>query len=391
MNNPYLKIVLSVIALLPTVVSAGFFAPAASSQYSTAVGSTDPRIVGWANGYEDYFPGVEADAVFQTPQKGLGAPGNHDGNNAGSIFDIVSLGRAGSIVMTFDPPIVDGNGFDFAVFENSFSDNFIELAKVEVSSDGVNFVQFPAFSTVPAPVGGFGISDASDIEQLAGKYRAGFGTPFDLNQLVGNPLIDLNNIGYVRLIDVVGDGSASNDISLQAVADWAGITVAQLPQFVVNGINAAPAAIYDPYPTIGSGGFDLDAIGVMNQLLVVAMDIAPVDTTNTIDPDSSAVIPVAVLSSSVASGDRLDFDATQIDPASLRFGYTAAANVASPTASDVDGDGDTDMTFGFNTQETGIACEDTETTLLGETLGGEAFSATDFINSGVCDDGGCHP
>lgn len=391
MNSVYLKTMLSAIALLPTVVSAGFFAPAAGTQYSTAVESNDAAIVGWATGYQNYLAGVEADAVFQTPQKALGAPGNHDGNNEGSTFDIVSLGRGGSIVLTFDPPIVDGDGFDFAVFENSFSNTFLELAKVEVSSDGVNFVQFPAFSTVPAPVGGFGISDAADIEQLAGKYRAGFGTPFDLSQLAGNPLVDLNNIAYVRLIDVVGDGSASNDISLQAVADWAGMTVAQLPQFVVDGINAAPAAIYDPYPTISSAGFDLDAIGVMNQLLIVAMDVAPADSTNTIDPESTAVIPVAVLSSSIANGDAVDFDATQIDPASLKFGYTAAANVATPAASDVDGDGDADMSFGFNTQDTGIACEDTETILLGETLGGEAFSATDFISTGDCDDGGCHP
>ena len=391
MNAPYLKTMLSAFVLLPSFVSAGFFAPAAGTQYSTAVTASDPSIIAWATGYQDYLPGAEADAIFQTPQKALGQPGNHDGNNAGSTFDIVSLGRGGSIVITFDPPIVDGDDFDFAVFENSFSNTFLELAKVEVSSDGVNFVQFPAFSTVASPVGSFGVSDAADIEQLAGKYRAGYGTPFDLSQLAGNPLIDLNNIGYIRLIDVVGDGSATNDISLEAAAHWAGITVAQLPQYVVDGINAAPAAIYDPFPTISSAGFDLDAIGVMNQRLIVEIDIAPADTTNTIDPDSTAVIPVAVLSSSIAEGDEVDFDATQIDPTSLQFGYTAAANVAVPAASDVDGDGSTDMSFGFNTQDTGIACEDTEAVLIGEMLSGEVFSATDFVSTGDCDDGGCHP
>lgn len=391
MNAPYLKTMLSAFVLLPSFVSAGFFAPAAGTQYSTAVTASDPSIIAWATGYQDYLPGAEADAIFQTPQKALGQPGNHDGNNAGSTFDIVSLGRGGSIVITFDPPIVDGDDFDFAVFENSFSNTFLELAKVEVSSDGVNFVQFPAFSTVASPVGSFGVSDAADIEQLAGKYRAGYGTPFDLSQLAGNPLIDLNNIGYIRLIDVVGDGSATNDISLEAAAHWAGITVAQLPQYVVDGINAAPAAIYDPFPTISSAGFDLDAIGVMNQRLIVEIDIAPADTTNTIDPDSTAVIPLAVLSSSIAEGDEVDFDATQIDPTSLQFGYTAAANVAVPAASDVDGDGSTDMSFGFNTQDTGIACEDTEAVLIGEMLSGEVFSATDFVSTGDCDDGGCHP
>ena len=192
-------------------------------------------------------------------------------------------------------------------------------------------------------------------------------------------------------MDVVGDGSAVNDISLQAVADWAGLPVAQLPAFVVDAINAAPAAIYDPYPTISSAGFDLDAIGVMNQLLLVGMDVAPTDPTNTIDPDSTAVIPVAVLTTSVAAGDAQDFDATQIDPASLKFGYTAATNAITPTVADIDGDGDADINFGFRTQDTGIACEDTQVVLLGETLSGAVFSATDFIDAGQCDDGGCHP
>jgi|GEM_PF-1492532 len=378
-------------ALLPVAAMAGFFSGAVGVQYSNAVPATSPEIIGWATGYESYQPGLEVDTTFRTPQKALGLPGNSNGNNEGIAFDIVSLGRGGSIVMTFNPPIVDGAGFDFSVFENSFSNTFLELAKVAVSSDGVNFVQFPAFSTVAAPISGFGATDASDLEQLAGKYRGGYGTPFNLSQLAGNPLIDVNNIGYVKLIDVVGDGSSVNDISLQGVADWIGMPVSQLPSFVVSAINAAPAAIYDPYPTISSAGFDLDALGVMNQLLLVGMDVAPADPTNTIDPDATAVIPVVVLTTSVAAGDALDFDATQIDPATLRFGYTEAANAIIPVATDVDGDGDDDMNFGFNTQDSGIACEDTQTVLLGETLGGEVFSATDFINTGECDDGGCHP
>ena len=385
------KFLLTVILMVfPAWALAGIFGAAPGSQSSTAVPANDASIVDWASGYQSYAPGTDVDLTFQTPQKALGAPGNSNGNSEGSVFDIVSLGRGGSIVLSFDPPIVDGAGYDFAVFENAFSNTFLELAKVEVSSDGVNFVQFLAFSLVPAPVGVFGSSDPSDIEQLAGKYRAGYGTPFDLSQLSGNPLIDLNNVAYVRLIDVIGDGLADNSISLQAVADWAGITVAQLPAYVVDAINAAPAAVYDPYPTISSAGFDLDAIGVINQLRLVQMDVVPFDPNNTIDPDSTAVIPVAVLSSSIADGDAQNFDATQINPASLRFGYTDAANVSTPFAVDTDGDGLTDMSFGFRTQDTGIACEDVSTVLLGETLGGEAFSATDFISTGECDDGACH-
>jgi len=385
------KLALVLLGASPLLAAqAGVFAPAAGSTYSDAVADTNPGIVGWANGYQNYVIGGGVDSQFQTPVKSVGAAGNSNGLNEGYAFDIVTLGRGGSIVMTFDPPIVDGNGADFAVFENSFSNTFLELAKVEVSSDGVNFVQFPAFSMVPAPVGGFGNLDPTDLEQLAGKYRGGYGTPFDLSQLAGNPLLDLNNIGFVRVVDVTGDGTAVNDISLEAVAHWANMAVGDLPAYVVDAVNAAPAVIYDPFPTVSSAGFDLDAVAVLNQRLIVTMDVKPADPDNNIDPDSTEVIPVAVLSSSVADGDAIDFDATQIDPSTLLFGYTEATNVSTPVNSDVDGDGNTDMTVGFNTQDTGILCEDTETVLLGETLGGEVFSATDFITTSECDDGGCH-
>ena len=48
---------------------------------------------------------------------------------------------------------------------------------------------------------------------------------------------------YVRLIDVVGDGSTFDSFP----AAYGG-----------------PHPIYDPYPTTGSSGFDLDAVGVIH-------------------------------------------------------------------------------------------------------------------------------
>ena len=142
--------------------------------------------------------------------------------------------------MTFDPPISNGPGWDFAVFENSFSDTFLELAYVEVSSDGVHFVRFDNDSLTAGPVGGFGAIDPTNIDGFGGKYRQGFGTPFDLADLstkddVLDGLVMLNEIANVRIIDIVGDGTyfdTSGDV------------------------------IWDPYPTSQSAGFDLDAVGV---------------------------------------------------------------------------------------------------------------------------------
>jgi hypothetical protein len=142
--------------------------------------------------------------------------------------------------MAFPHPICDGPGADFAVFENSFSNYNLELAFVEVSSDGVNFVRFPAWSFTEEEVGPYavGAMDPTDIEGFAGKYKAGFGTPFDLAALPASATLDLQNIRFVRIVDIVGDGGTLD-------SGW--------------------RPIYDPTPTYGSGGFDLDGIGVIHQ------------------------------------------------------------------------------------------------------------------------------
>ena len=225
-------------------VAADPFAPAAEENGSTAIASESPSILAWAQGYENYFPGSHVDPQFQTPERALFNAGNSDGNNLGHTFDIVSLGRGGSITLLFDPPIRNGEGYDFAVFENSFSDSFLELAWVEVSSNGIDFFRFYNISLTQSAVNTFGNIDPTNVTGLAGKYRSGFGTPFDLEQLtithsnLNN--LDLNGISHVKIIDIVGDGSNYDSTS-----------------------NPGPNSIYDPYPTSGSAGFDLDAIAAL--------------------------------------------------------------------------------------------------------------------------------
>ena len=119
---------------------------------------------------------------------------------------VISLGDGGFATLTFEPPISNGNGFDFAVFENGLGDNFLELGFVEVSSDGIRFVRFPSISLTPETpqIGTFGFLDATKINNLAGKYRVLFGTPFDLEELKDSSGLDLMHITHVRIIDVVG-------------------------------------------------------------------------------------------------------------------------------------------------------------------------------------------
>lgn len=217
-------------------ICAGPFSPVAGTQGSTAVSRASPDIAAWATSFRDYLPGTNLDANWKTPEKALGQA-------TGDAFDIVGLGDGGQITLGFNGRIVNGAGYDFAVFENSFSDTFLELAWVEVSSNGTDFFRFPGFSLTASPVGGFGSIDPTNVDGFAGKYRQGYGTPFDLHTLAGVPGLDIDDVRYVRIIDIIGDG--------RVLDNW--------PSDL-----GGPHPIYDPYPTSGSAGFDLDAVAVLN-------------------------------------------------------------------------------------------------------------------------------
>lgn len=196
----------------------------------------DTKIVAWATGYKDYQAGEGVDEDWKTPEKALGKA-------VGDSYDVVVLGDGGSIVLTFAKPITDGEGADFAVFENSFNDTFLELGTVEVSSDGEHFVAFDHFYLGLEEIGGTGSHDASLIWGFAGKFKQGKGNMFDLAELenkaeVVDGTVDLEAITHVKIVDVIGDGS-----QLDSIGD----------------------PVFDPYPTTGSAGFDLDAVAVINE------------------------------------------------------------------------------------------------------------------------------
>lgn len=218
----------------------GQYAPPAGQQGSDAIHKDSSIIVGWASYCEVSRGWVNiADTTLGTVTYG-------DSFNTLGMADlsVVSLGDGGCATLTFEHPIHNGQGPDFAVFENSFNDTFLELAFVEVSSDGINFVRFPCYSHTDTmqQIGGFGSLDATKLHGLAGKYRGEFGVPFDLDLLKNHAAIDINHITHVRVCDVIG--------SLD-------------PRFRTYDSDGNP--INDPYPTpFASGGFDLDAVGVIH-------------------------------------------------------------------------------------------------------------------------------
>jgi len=212
---------------------------------SGGIAASNPAICCWADGWTNYVPGPNVDLPWQTPSNALGAAqGSLDG--LGATNGIVSLGDGGRITLTFPVPIRDGPGNDFAIFENAFDDTFLELAFVEVSSDGTNFVRFPNHCLETNWIDTYTRTNASDPTAyggLAGKHPQGFGTPFDLRLLAGTPGLDVRRVSHLRLVDITGDGSVQDDYG---------------------------NPIYDPCPTWGSGGFDLDAVGVLNPRIEIS-------------------------------------------------------------------------------------------------------------------------
>jgi hypothetical protein len=210
----------------------------AGTETSWAIGIADEAIVAWATGHSEVTWGDDVATPWQDPSYAYGPA-------EGSSTLVTPLGRGGSLTLTFDVPIADGEGDDFVVFENSFSDSFLELGFVEVSSDGTVFVRFDSAAHMADPVDEFGALDPMSLNGVAGVYRQGFGTPFDLSLLryavgVRSGQVDLSQITHVRVVDVVGDGTDRDS--------W-------------------DRPIYDPFPTMETAGFDLDGVGVIHQAL----------------------------------------------------------------------------------------------------------------------------
>ena len=218
------------------------FSPDGGHPGSTAIHVDSAQWQGWATGASF----VEGALDIADPSLGTVGQvsladvlGPEDGR-------VVSLGDGGQLTLHFDPPIADGAGPDFAVFENGFpltdSTGFHELAFVEVSSDGSYFERFACTSLTEGPVMSFGAINPSRVDGFAGKSSSGYGVPFDLADLPPSDSLDLDAVAWVRLIDVIGS-----------------------PDSAFAKTDSDGAIVYDPYPTpFVTGGFDLDAVGVLH-------------------------------------------------------------------------------------------------------------------------------
>ncbi len=232
---------LSLILVLAAFTCSAQFDPAGGEPGSKSVHKDDISIVAWASSAEVVLGPLQInDSTHGYPTMGTdtSALGPFDGS-------VLSLGDGGVVTIGFEQSIKNNPGYDFAVFENGFKVGFsyyLELAHVEVSANGTDFFRFPSesLSDTSYQTDNFGYTDPESLRNLAGKHQAPYGTLFDLEEL------GLEEINYIRLIDVVGsvnDSFGSRD--------------------------SKGRIINDPWPTpFPSGGFDLDAVAVVNGSLL---------------------------------------------------------------------------------------------------------------------------
>lgn len=255
-----------------------------SDEYGGLHHATGACFRGWVSGCVEFsrpdtnsggYSRNDAGQVCSISNAVLGCPSAFDTGSA--ALHVLSLGNGGSIILKFDSAIEDGSGFDFAVFENGFTDYtdvtgssrdgltnsfcFAELAFVEVATCTSAWARFPTvcvnssilYNLNNVEEERFASQDVTLLDGLAGKHRIEYGTPFDLAALTNDPAVlsgavDLRYIRYIRLTDVIGDGSTTDSLG---------------------------RAIYDPYynfslgypnpaSTASTDGFDLRAVGVIH-------------------------------------------------------------------------------------------------------------------------------
>lgn len=123
---------------------------------------------------------------------------------------------------------------------------------------------------------------------------------------------------------------------------------------------------------------NLGGVAIWNRRLTVSIDIKPGSTPNSVNPKSNGKLPVAILTTPT-------FDATSVDPITVRFGATGTeATPVHYSLGDVDGDKKIDLILHFNTQDTGIRCGGTMAYLSGKSFSGQAVWGADSINVVGC-------
>lgn len=111
----------------------------------------------------------------------------------------------------------------------------------------------------------------------------------------------------------------------------------------------------------------------------VDVDVKPGSDDNLLDPDSTGNVWVAVLST-------MDFDALQVDPATVTLGPGAARPNRGGRVADTNGDGLPDLELRFAIPEVGLSCDAATLQLTGATYAGQAIAGQAIVEAFGCDE-----
>jgi thrombospondin type 3 repeat protein len=182
-----------------------------------------------------------------------------------------------------------------------------------------------------------------------------YGIPDDL-------VVILNNAEFSVTCDLADmfDASILSDGIYTVEATYANYFV---DRHIVNGVCTLPGSV-GCIPDIWIGAVTsppqtIEVLAAVPAVNRVEIDIVPTASRNVWVCGNTFPIPLAVLSSP-------DFDASKIDPTTVKFGKTGTeafdpsrfTKTAAKRMKDVNGDGLPDMLFTFLIQETGFSCGD---------------------------------
>jgi|688.fasta_scaffold91690_5 hypothetical protein len=251
----------------------------ASFAAESAVAQAPPRC---ASAVVRYEPGEGAGASYQDPQAALGAPTRFTGegvypscvtpfNGAFMPSELVSIGRGGELVVSFDAPVVDDPrnpfGIDLIVYGNSFcidasypegivGGTFNDGGTVDVSADGIAWVTVPAVEA-DGGLPTLGFADVGPYDVVPGEVPTDPARPVDPTIA----LADLDGLTWPELLAVY-DGTAGGTRIDLADAGIASIRFVRIR--VAADAPAVPEidAIVAARP--GAGPADLNGDGAVN-------------------------------------------------------------------------------------------------------------------------------
>ena len=255
------------------------------------------------------------------------------------------IGTGGSTSLPFDPPNPDN------ILFFTFFDGLNDVATYTAASN-LGTTSVPADITPGGPVPTGTLDDTLNTIEM------------DLSSWFGS----INNATDVW----AGTGLDDGFTSPLATGTWNPVTY----EYELTWNSRTPDSPTNPFPGLESQ-WTLTGYAYPVVIVSITIDVKPGSNINPVNIFSKGKLTVAILTTD-------DFDASMVDVNTVQFGPGFAAP-SKYRLDDVDGDGDWDMKLKFKTQETGIACGETEVTLTGETFDGQSFAGMDSIRTVDCE------